>query len=310
MFLAKNKSKRLNLIKQKAQKLHKNTFLAPDTVKAINVYNEILAEYPGATIESLPDSVTEDIHFLTALGTISENLIKQFPSLETEEVKFYSGIIGISNDLKKNDYQMFIDYIKKSRNAENIVQSKTFKGSKDLVELNIILVDSFTKDTLTNDTKTIYTAGWKTRGLSFSTGFFYTEMLSDKPYFLLARPDESMLVLPGRQLAWDVSIGGLGHFYWKVSPCTRIGPSVGISISPFDGKSRYLLGGSVLLGREKMVGINIGWAFAKVKELSSVVLMDEEGMYLPKGSTAVPTIDRINNSFYFGLTYNLASTRK
>ncbi|RNI28214.1 hypothetical protein EFA69_19295 [Rufibacter immobilis] len=309
------KLEKLNLIKKEAEKLHTLTLFSPAPDKAKSAYTEIAKKYNLFNEDSLAVAVTADIHFLLALKEMADKFYGEEPSLEAQTVSIYSQITAIGNELKKNDYQMFFDYIRRSRTAKDFVTSKNFTASKDLVELDIVLVDTFTKDTLAKETRTLYTKSKgvfdkRSYGLSFSTGFVYSEMLSDQPYFLRARPDENMAVLPDKQVIGDISIGGLAHLYYKVSPFTRIGPSVGLSVSPFDGKSRYLMGGSLLLGREKMLGVAVGRAWAKVKELSAAVRTDSQGRYLPKGTTTIPTVDRIDNKWFVALTYNLFSTRK
>jgi len=304
--------KHLNIIKKKAEELHELSLFKPDIPKANDFYKDIFNLYNNKIKNEaeLIDTVFAEIQFLTVLKDIGESSIQNNPSLEPNVIEGLARINMIANELKEHDYHMFFQYIDRSRKADNFVKSKSFKAEKDLVELNLILVNTFTKDTLVNETRTLYTKGGSSVGLSFSTGFFYTEMFSDQSYYLKDRPDETKTLLPERRTVSDISIGGLGHIYYKISPFIRVGPAMGLAISPFDGKSRYLLGGSLLLGREKMFGLTVGSAWAKVKELSAAVSTDEQGQFLPKGTTTIPTIDRIRSKMFVGLTYNLASTRK
>lgn len=299
---------KLKKIKENADKLHDQTLFKSNTAKAGTYFDQIKNQYKGARNDNLSDFVSADIQYLIAVKTFMDNAMKVQPDLSLAEA--YAQVTSISNELAKNDYLSLFDYIKRSKSATNSIKSKAFSGSKDLVELSIMLIDTYTKDTLANEMRTLYTEGGSTWGLGFSTGFFYTDVFSDTPYFLKARSDENVAVLADQRIKFDISIGGLGHLYYKASPSFRIGPSVGIAVSPFDGKSRYLLGGSVLIGKEKMIGISVGRAWAKVKKLSASVSTDTQGKFLPKGTTAIPTYDSIGNGWFFGLTYNLLSTRK
>lgn len=171
-------------------------------------------------------------------------------------------------------------------------------------------IDTYMNDTVSTFTRDLFSKRVGGIGLSFSSGFFYTEGLSDIPYYLRPRPDENLSVLQDRRVFSDISIGGLGHVYTNISSAIKTGPTIGLAISPFDGKSRYLLGWSILMGREKMIGLSVGKAWAKQKQLSSLVSSDSPGQYLPKGTTAIPTFDKIVSSWFFGVTYNLITTRK
>ncbi|RZK55971.1 MAG: hypothetical protein EOO91_13000 [Pedobacter sp.] len=307
---------KLKNIKTEAEELYAQTKLAPDNAKAkialqnvATSYNQTISNFDEKEFTALGALISNDIQYLNSYKEIFDAMIKNQQTAEQRNIEFHAKLTSIAKELQQNDYVKLYEYITKSVGAVAEVSSKPFIPTKDLMELKFTIVDIFKKDTLVNETRTLFSNGGGI-GLSFSTGFFYTEMLSDQPYYLTKQPDGTMAINKDKRTISDVSIGAMGHLYYKVSSSFRVGPSIGIAVSPFDGKTRYLLGGSMLLGREKMIGINIGRAWAKIKEFSSSVEGTSSNPFLPAGATAVPTVDKIKNVWFLGLTYNLVSTRK
>lgn len=303
---------RLDFIKNKADSLHKLSSLLDQRKFAKDSYHSIIIRYKmvnpsGAEIDS---TIKADIQYFLSKKEFLDSETKLRPDLSPIKIAEHAESVTTINKLNKSDYLGAFQYIKNSIGAIDTINSKVFSGTKDLVELDIILVDTYTKDTLASEQRTVYTKGSSSFGLSFSTGFFYTERFSDKAYYLKTRIDENVQVLEDKQAVPDVSIGGLGHLFYKISTYTKISASMGLAVSPFDSKSRYLLGGSLLLGREKIISFTFGSSWGKVKQLSSAAKNDDQGQYLPKGATTVPTYDRLRNSWFVGVGYNLTSTRK
>ncbi|MES2653393.1 MAG: hypothetical protein V4663_16765 [Bacteroidota bacterium] len=300
---------RLKPIKTEADKLYKATPYTPNTSTADAAFAEVKKLYAAANLTDLNTDILSDIQFLNSFRDVVEGIIKNQSEINPKFIKFYASLVAIANELKKVDYYSLFEYIQKSQSAKDYVLSKPFTPTKDLMELKFLIIDTYKKDTLVNDMRTLYSNGGGI-GLSFSTGFFYTEMLGDQPYYLVKQPDNTMLIQKDRRTVSDVSIGAMGHIYFKPTSNFRIGPSIGLSLSPFDGKTRYLLGGSMLFGNEKMFGINIGSAWAKIKQVSALATGKEPALYLPAGTSTVPTFDKIQNTWFIGLTYNIISTRK
>lgn len=306
---------RLNELKKASDNLYKSTIFNSDTEKAKSALQNIISLYrnngENVNEENIEAYVKQDISYASTVKAITDELLKK--EIVLEKYKYVSLIAEINrtNELiKSGNYPRYIEFLKKSTVAKNFVLSKPFYPEKDLVELKVSFVDTYAGDTISTVTRTLYTKKAGGIGLSFSSGFFYSEGLSDVPYYLKARQDENLAVLKDRRMFSDISVGALGHIYTNISTIVKTGPAIGLALSPFDGKSRYLLGWSVIFGKEKMLSISFGKAWAKQKQLSTAVMTDNQGDYLPKGTSAVPTYDRIVHSWFFGLTYNLATTRK
>ncbi|WP_426326776.1 hypothetical protein [Pedobacter sp. R-06] len=301
---------RLIDLKTLADALYENSEHAPLSASLFQsqVKTPLQNIYASGVSPKLLELVSADIYLLNAVAESLQGTVANARRYDPELVKNLAIASARADDLKKNDYLSFARYLIRSEKAKSSITTKPFKSEKDLTELRLILFDSYAKDTLYKATETLYNFGGF--GLSFSTGFIYSEAISEKPYYLQARTDGNMAVLHDRPMVSDVSVGAFGQLYYKFTPAVRFGPGIGLSVSPFDGKTRYLAGGGFLLGREKMIGIIGGWAWAKSKLLSDQVKQDAGGLYLPAAATAIPTYERLKSSFFIGLTYNLTSTRK
>ena len=311
-----NKSlNRLNKLKETSDELYKATIFIPCTEKAKVVLNEMITLYKKTYLEANDENieafVKQDIIYASTVKAITDEFLKKDIVLSGYKYTRLLSEINTTNELiKGGNYSKYIDFIKKSTTAKGFVTSKPFYTEKDLVELQFTFIDTYANDTVSTIKRTLYTQKTGGIGLSFSSGFFYTEGLSDINYYLRERQDENLTILSERRVFSDISIGALGHLYTNISSFMKTGPALGLAVSPFDGKSRYLLGWSILAGREKMLSITIGKAWAKQKQLSSSVNTDDQGQYFPKGTTTVPTFEKIVNTWFVGFSYNLATTRK
>ncbi|WP_158861009.1 hypothetical protein [Lunatibacter salilacus] len=306
---------RLNELKETSDELYNTTIFKTDTAKARIALNKIIDLYKNVdnnvNEENIGAYVNRDIIYASTVKVIGDELLKQEVSLSRTRYPLIISDISATNELIiQGNYIRYINFIKRSTIAKNFVTSKPFYAEKDLVELKFTFVDIYKNDTISTLTRTLFTNKIWGYGLSFSSGFFYTEGLSDNSYYLVARQDENLSVLSERAVSADVSIGALGHIYTNLSSFIKTGPALGLAISPFDGKSRYLLGWSILAGREKMMSLTIGKAWAKQKQISSSVRVDDQGQYFPKGTASVPTFEKIVNSWFIGFSYNIATTRK
>ncbi|MCK9401699.1 MAG: hypothetical protein M0Q51_17160 [Bacteroidales bacterium] len=265
--------------------VHSNDELKKQTSILINFI--ILAKeiYQKKMEEASPDNI------------IAEQLIQN-----CSELYFYY------EKLTKDNYLRYATFIIESQKSKPYLESETFKAEKDLVDLNVILVNNYVKDTVLKDVLPFYTKGsWS---FDFSSGFFYDNLV-EKSYYIEKRDTLINNILEEeRTNSFDVAFGALGHFSYKFTNSFLAGLSMGAAISPFDAKVRYLLGASFLFGRRNQVGLNAGLSLVKFKELSNAVKEDEIGKYVPASVTSVPTYDKLISGIYFGITYNLTSKKK
>nr|WP_295933442.1 hypothetical protein [uncultured Dyadobacter sp.] len=310
------KLKKLNVLKICADSLHDISLFLPNPMEALRFYKMARSEYSlkKDSLEAdlaFKTAVLEDIQFIKSLKSVGDAINETYPSYDADDIYLLSKISTVSTEFEKVDYKSLLEYLIRSvKITKKSLTSNEFKASKDLSEVKIVLVDNYTKDTLLNEQETIFTSGGSSFGISFSTGFIYTGDFSDQPYYLKSRVDEKVAVINDEKVKHDISFGGIAHAYYKPTPWLRFGIGLGLSISPFDGKTRYLAGPTLMLGKEKSVSITFGKAWAKIKELSQLVESDSLGLFLPKGTTTVPTFDKWKSGLFIALTYNLAAIRK
>ena len=97
----------------------------------------------------------------------------------------------------------------------------------------------------------------------------------------------------------------LAHAYvrtgWRVNLSITGGFMIDNNIA-----TRYLIGGSLLLGREQRVILTWGKAFGKVKRLDDGLKEGQPYMY-GTGAKTVPTRDVTDSAWFVGVTFNLGS---
>jgi len=250
-----------------------------------------------------------DIQFIQGARDYYKALVQDSGgSVSTELVNIYSELSYISTAIGSIEYLKYFSSIDKSLTSTDIIKSKPFKAEKDVVDLQMILIDNYKNDTIFKDKVEFFTKN--NFAFHFSSGFFYND-IAEKYYYIKNRNEVlNNVVEENDNRDYDVSIGAMAHLSYKITNWLKAGISTGVSLSVFDGKMRYMVGPSFMFGREKLVGLNFGWAFAKIKALSAAVEKDDVGYHVPIAVTSVPTYEKITSGIYFGLTYNLFSTRK
>lgn len=286
----------------KPGKIHQNN----NSLKAYSAKNEVFKVFDVDTLPDLKRQVNITISYIEIANDIFKSKMKGI-SIDNDLVEKSAEMLYISNTIKSGNYLGYVNFIENALNPDTIIISEPFRAEKDIVELKITLIDSYKSDTLYNSSIPFYTRGNLSFG--FSTGFFYNNSREDS-YYLEERDASKNNILKNDNPSFDVSFGALGHLSYKLTSFTKLGVSMGVALSPLDGKTRYLIGGSILFGREKQVGINGGLVLAKLETLSNSVKNDAYGDYVPAATTYVPTYSTIKSGFYFGITYNLNLQKK
>lgn len=283
-----------------------------DSIKADSIKKIVLAIFAVDSLSDLKRKVNLSVKYVEIANELFKSKMEGIDIdkiIKNKIIDNYAEISHILEVIKSDNYLKYVNFIEKSLASKDNIMSKPFKAEKDLVDLNITLIDTYKPDTLYNSFVSFYTSG--NLSFDFSTGFFYNN-LYEESYYLEKRETDSLVnnVLKNDNCMFDVSFGALGHFSYKIKNNIKIGVSTGAAISPIDGKTRYLVGGSLLFGRKKQIGINGGWIFAKMKVLSNKVKSDELGKFVDIDVESVPTYDKTESGFYFGITYNLTSKKK
>tara|TARA_R110002050_G_scaffold24064_1_gene64074 strand:+ start:549 stop:2138 length:1590 start_codon:yes stop_codon:yes gene_type:complete len=222
----------------------------------------------------------------------------------------YAALSAILPQLDAKKLQSKFNYIVNSTKAQDYQNNaKEYYVRRDLLDIDVVLVDRFSQDTLLVQNLPVFSRGTEAR-LRFSTGFFYNNVVQ-KAYFLKARNDETKSVIQENGSELDIALGAQAHIGLKMDAWWDLSLNLGAAVSPLDGKTRYLIGVGILTGYQRRFGLSAGWAVSRVNVLSDAVITSEEGdLVVPIALESVPTVSRNKWGFYIGLTYNLSRVFK
>lgn len=300
----------LEKLRSVSDDLYARTRLEPNSSLANTKLVQIHSIFDTAVLPDIVSQINYYQDYILAAESVYKTNIKKV-TLQTPEAGAvlgeYARITRIADIIRETDYVHLLDYIIQSTTVRNYIFSDLFTGEKDLTEINLTLYDTYIRDTLYSGILTFRTEhNW---AVDFSTGFFYTD-LYQKEYYLDERSSKINNIIEENKFRGDVSVGALAHISYKFKPDLRIGPAVGASISPFDGKIRYLAGISAFFGKEKIAGISAGVSLGQFKVLSGSVSRDGMGPYLSAGEKKIPTFDQTKAGFFIGFTYNLTRIKE
>ncbi len=221
----------------------------------------------------------------------------------------YANIKSYNSVIEAVDYAYLLNFIDASQQAVSSISIASFTATGDVVDVALQLVDTYTNTTLLEETLSFAT--YKNFSFDFSTGFFYNNLVEPEFYLKQNENEEGNVYIQEENKSnTDISVGALGHFTYKFLPEWRGGIALGAAISPFDGKLRYLLGPTLIWGGQKQLSLTFGLALAQMDELSSAVIRDKTGAYLPSNVGDIPTVNKLQKGFFIGITYNLTNTKQ
>lgn len=260
----------------------------------------------------LKENILASINYIKSANIFFNNYLagakKATTLLENNFIQHKTKIEAIASQYNTEEFLRYWKLIVKANSYTNHKKSnQSYTSDKDLLEAKVTIVNWFTKDTLVQKTLDFYSKGNKLK-LGFSSGFIFNNIIEDT-YFLKARDTISNSIIRENQDNADITIGALAHLHYQFSSFTSAGISLGLGISPFDGETRYLMGGSILLGKKKQVVISAGAAMSRISVLSGAVSEDDQGLYIPIGQE-IPTFKKTQWGYFIGLTYNILRTKK
>lgn len=154
--------------------------------------------------------------------------------------------------------------------------------------------------------------------IDFSAGIFYTALFDRQYYFKdttvsINGSDTSGAFIGKRNTgAYNIGFGLLSHFYTRTGGFVNVGGTFGF-IMDTEIRFRFLLGGSLMLGRQSRVVLSGGLALGQVSQLSDgydtgyrTNALGQPNFTAKPTDNAVPVSDRFLTSFFFGITYNFA----
>lgn len=300
----------LELLRSASDDLYARTRLKPNTTLADAKMEHIQSIFDTTGLQEIVGQIIYYQDYIFAAESIYKNNLKKITLLTPDAdvvLKEYTRITRIADKIRRINYIQLLDFIVQSIHTQDYILSQEFTGEKDISEIHLALYDSYINDTIYSGTLTFHTErNW---AVDFSTGLFYTNLYK-KDYYLAERTPDINDVIEEKKFRGDVSVGALVHLSYKFKPHLRIGPTVGASISPFDGNIRYLAGISAFIGKEKIIGVSTGISLGQSEVLSSGVTTDAQGPYLPADENKIPTYDQTKTGFFIGVTYNFTRTKK
>jgi hypothetical protein len=167
----------------------------------------------------------------------------------------------------------------------------------DYIHVNITVYGNkfTTHDSLCNLKTTFYRIHYWT--FDVTSGTFFNTLASQSYHYTdtlggYARESKSRS---------DLSLGALIHFHYVVSPAFKPGICVGAAVSVLDGKTKYLGGGSLTIGRRSEFSLSGGAAVSSLPAPSNGIPIT--GFKSTLGGT-VPTYNKTTWGWFAGLTYS------
>jgi len=282
-----------NLCKQKA---------LPEITKVCTMFSN------AANKKTLKENINISIHSFIASWATAKTMIETAPGANPEKLVDLLKDFNLYNQFVIDNQDKFlgiVDFLYSTSTAEEDIKSSMFKNLKDKTTINFLILNKLSGDTILKSKEELFSSkGWK---LDFTTGFFYNNLFS-KDYYLTTINNEKKILEEDSQ-NFDIAIGAMAHLTYRVTSSFKVGPGLGVALSPLDGKTRYLFGLTTILGRKNQLAINFGPALSKVKQLSGKISLDGKNQVDPLSAdvTSVTTYEKMKWGGFLGLTYNLTA---
>ncbi|MBY5959263.1 hypothetical protein KUV50_14010 [Membranicola marinus] len=295
----------LEVLRSASDELYQRTRHAPDPDFAKETLEHIQSVFDTTELQDIVRQIAYFQDYIRAAESIYKTNIKKI-TLRTPDtdivLREYARLTRIMQKTQQINYIQLLDYIVRSVHAVDNIYSDVFTGQKDVTEIRLGLYDHYINDTIYSGILRFHTEqNWR---VNFSSGLFYTN-LHTRDYYLRERTETINDIVEETNFKGDISVGALLHFSYKVKANVSIGPALGASISPLDGKIRYLGGLGTILGKKRIFSINAGISIGKLSVLSGQIPIDQTGPYLPASSTKIPRYARTKAGFFVSLSYNL-----
>lgn len=235
----------------------------------------------------------------------------ELASLRIREVE------AVSSDLRKNN-TLAIDELQKIKKllieleATNFEHSNSYPVNSDRLDLSLQVIESDLAESLDNDdTKTLFktmnfrfdaVGGWRVNtGVALTLNNFGA---SSKEYFV-----DNGLIGQADDNYFTPNLSTLVSFYPELGKGLNLGGTFGVSVPISSGEQNisginFLLGGSLLLGRQNMIALSGGLAYGPVDKLTNGL---QAGDAAPSGDPDDFTRRVYDIGYFFGVSFTLAN---
>lgn len=298
----------LERLRVQGDSLFRATQYSPDTALAKAMGDRLLEELQLGSFDRLALEIERTRYYMEALlqayGVQVESLGPGDPQAQALLLE-YADLKRMRDRLATGDHAKALDFMLRSRTATSHLSLGGFRAEKDVVDLQLQVLDTYTGETPYRGTVSFVTYGHFS--FDFSTGLFLSDVV-ERRYYRVPGAGDTDRILREDTDPIDISMGALAHLLYKVSPTFGAGLALGASLSPLDGHLRYLMGPSFMLGGQKLFSLGFGLSLARMDRLSPGVARDTEGPYLPKGEP-IRTLKKMEAGFFAGISYNLSRKR-
>ncbi|GAF02286.1 hypothetical protein [Saccharicrinis fermentans] len=298
-------------IKQGILNLYESTAILPNMEMAVNTSDTISILLGGKDLsdDEFAMKIKEHHLFVKTVEELYAAYLSQLkPDCVSKECIRNAILLRLYvEEIEGVNYAKLLAFLKASKKAKEKIMVSSFKADKDLVELDVKLMNTFTGDTLADNKIVLDTyGGWS---FDFSTGFMMNSLIN-KAYALKSLDDARYEVIEEDGSEMDFGFGGLGHLTYKYSPCFKVGIATGASLSLYDGNLRYLLGPTVLFGKRNKLSMTGGLSFAKLEQLSASVTRESDGTHtVPITAESIPTYHKLKTGWFVSVSYVIVSKK-
>ena len=145
---------------------------------------------------------------------------------------------------------------------------------------------------------------YTTRSTSVNdTTFFVDDYFNTTDSILgISSRDENQIIREDEG-SFSIGVAVYSHFYWRTSRKVNVSLTLGFGVNN-DALTNYMLGGSLLLGKEQRLAVSGGAAFGQVERLASGLEIGQNFQVPNNQPDAIPTRKEWNVSWFVGITYN------
>lgn len=155
--------------------------------------------------------------------------------------------------------------------------------------------------------------------VDFSPGFFYNSFSS--PQYSL-RADSTVTttatgkdtttrryktIVTEKKKGYEMGFASYMHFYTRTGDWFNVSGTIGAGLTIDDKPMvRYLLGGSMIFGRNARISLNGGYSIGQVNQLSN----QYQNMQAPLSDTGPATVKTWAHGYFIGISYNIPLYKK
>ncbi|WP_236972185.1 hypothetical protein [Membranihabitans marinus] len=291
-------------------KIYQKTKWKSDPTWADETITAYLRKMPITSIDDIPNYFQAAKEYLLIAETHEKSQITKWKSSDDPIeilLQKYAKIRTINAHVQSLPITSIYHHLKASQQLRQGLTSPVYVATEDESKISLTLYDSYINDTISHHNLNVYTYG--DIDLDFSIGLFHSNLYQNH-YYLEDRDSLNQDIKEETVPNINIAFGALAHLSYHIAPKLKFGICLGTALTAFDEGLQYLLGGSIILGRQKQLVISGGFSFAQLDQLSASVKKDSQGPYLSMDESSIPLIQKGKTGYFLGISYNLIQIKK